>query len=152
MDGIHEGGCACGAVRYRTSGMPQRVAACACTSCQRRTGSAFGISVFFKESDIQFLQGSLREYRLKSDSGRWIDRGFCERCGTTVTWTAELRPGLRAIAGGTFDAPTFWYDLKIFSFARSKPQWLTLPGDFEVHDTAPYHPSVAGAGAVGHKT
>jgi len=152
MEAIHEGGCACGAVRYRASGMTQRVAACACTWCQKRTGSAFGLSVFFKESDVQFLQGSLRKYRLKSDAGRWIETEFCEVCGTTVTWRAELRPGLRVIAGGTFDPPTFWYDLKTFIFARSKPRWLTLPEDLEIHDTAPFHPSVATAGAAGHKS
>jgi len=100
--------------------------------------------VYFKESDIEFLQGSLRKYRLSSDAGRWIETGFCEVCGTTVTWTLELRPGLRGIAGGTFDQPTFWYDLEVFIFARSKPEWLAIPEDLEIHDSAPYHPSVVG--------
>ena len=30
---------------------------------------------------------------------------FCLNCGGTVTWTAEALPGLRAIAGGSFDDP-----------------------------------------------
>ncbi len=140
MNAIHEGGCACGGVRYRTTGMPQRVAACACTWCQRRTGSAFGLSVYFNESDVEFLEGSLKKYRLTSDAGRWLETGFCEVCGTTVKWTLELRPGLTGIAGGTFDQPTFWYDVEVFNFARSKPEWLTIPEGVEVHDTAPYHP------------
>jgi len=41
---IHEGGCVCGGVRYRTTGKPQRVSACACTWCQKRSGAAFGLS------------------------------------------------------------------------------------------------------------
>ena len=133
VDSMHEGGCVCGGVRYRTTGLPQRVAA----------GSALGLTVYFKESDVAFLQGALRKYRLTSDAERWIETEFCEVCGTTVTFTLELRPGLRAIAGGTFDQPTFWYDLEAFMFARSKPAWLTLPEGLEIHDTAPYHPSVA---------
>ena len=39
---IHEGGCLCGAVRYRVEGEPALSSVCNCTSCQRRTGSAFG--------------------------------------------------------------------------------------------------------------
>jgi len=147
MADIHEGGCVCGAVRYKTSGPPKRVSACACTWCQKRTGSAFGLSVYFDENDVEFLQGSLRKYRLTSDTGRWVESEFCEVCGSTVTFTLELRAGLRGIAGGTFDQPTFWYDLEAFIFARSKPAWLTLPEGLEVHETAPYHPSVTPDGA-----
>ena len=43
----HEGGCVCGAVRYRAEGMPLRVTACHCTMCQRRTGSAFGVGAYY---------------------------------------------------------------------------------------------------------
>jgi hypothetical protein len=140
MEAMHEGSCVCGGVRYRTTGRPQRVSACACRWCQKRTGSAFGLTVYFKEGDIEFLQGSRRKYRLTSDAGRWIETEFCEVCGTTVTWTLELRPGLRAITGGTFDQPSFWYDVETFIFARSKPAWLTIPEGMEFHDTAPYYP------------
>jgi hypothetical protein len=144
MGDVHEGGCVCGAVRYRTTGMPARVAACACAWCQKRTGSAFGLSVYFEEANVEVLQGALRKHRLASDAGRWIETEFCEVCGTTVTWTLELRPGLRGIAGGTFDQPTFWYDLEAFIFTRSKPDWLSLPDGIESHDTAPYYAPVAG--------
>lgn len=143
MTETHEGGCLCGAVRYRATGTPQRAAACACTSCQHRTGSAFGISVYFNETDVEILQGALRRYRFASDAGRWLETEFCEVCGTTVTWTLELRPGMRGIAGGTFDKPTFWYDVEAFIFVRSKPDWLSLPEDLDTHATAPYHRSVA---------
>ena len=150
MTETHEGGCACGAVRYRTTGAPRRVAACACTWCQKRTGSAFGISVYFDEGDVAFLSGAMKAHRLTSDAGRWLESCFCEVCGTSVTWTVELRPGLVGIAGGTFDRPTFWYDLEAFIFARSKPDWLALPEGLEVHEAAPHYPSakdsVSGSG------
>lgn len=141
MKMIHEGGCVCGEVRYRTKGAPQRVSACACRWCQKRTGSAFGLTVYFEEKDIEFLQGTMQKYQTASDTGRKVESEFCEVCGTTVTFRLELREGWRAIAGGTFDQPTFWYDVETFIFARSKPDWLTIPEGLEVHDTAPYHPS-----------
>ncbi|MHB1569921.1 MAG: GFA family protein, partial [Solirubrobacteraceae bacterium] len=36
-----EGGCACGAVRYRLTSEPLFVHCCLCLHCQRQTGSAF---------------------------------------------------------------------------------------------------------------
>ena len=36
-----EGGCACGAVRYRVRGKPTRVGICHCTDCRQETGSVF---------------------------------------------------------------------------------------------------------------
>ena len=139
---IHSGGCLCGAVRYEVTGRPRTTIFCHCEFCQKRTGSAFSLSVYFDENDVEFLQGSLRKYRLTSDTGRRVESEFCEICGSTVTFTLELRAGLRGIAGGTFDKPTFWYGLETFIFASSKPPWLTIPEGLEVHETAPYRPSV----------
>jgi hypothetical protein len=137
MTEIHEGGCNCGAVRYKTLAAPQRVGACACSWCQKRTGSAFGISVYFQKSDVEITGGPLRTYRAWSDAGRWLDSEFCETCGTTVTWTLEFFPDFRGIAGGSFDRPTFWYELERFVFARTKPDWLQLPEGIEVHEAMP---------------
>ena len=134
---VHEGGCVCGAVRYRTTAAPKRVSACACRWCQKRTGSALGISVYFDKRDVTFLHETPRLYRLKSDAGRWIETQFCDNCGTTVGWTLEFLPDCQGIAGGTFDQPTFWYHLERFVFARSKPNWLTIPHGIEVWETMP---------------
>ena len=132
MDNRHEGGCVCSGVRYRTAGPPRRVSACACEWCQKRTGSALGISVYFDIAAVAFTSGALHHYRLKSDAGRWIETDFCPTCGTTVGWRLEFLPDWQGIAGGTFDRPTFWYDLERFVFARTKPAWLTLPDGIEV--------------------
>ncbi len=35
MPDVHEGGCLCGAIRYRVMGNPQRASVCHCTDCQR---------------------------------------------------------------------------------------------------------------------
>jgi hypothetical protein len=137
MAEIHHGGCSCGSVRYTTSGAPRRVGACSCRWCQTRTGSAFGISVYFDKQGVVFTQGVMRNYRLTSDAGRGIETEFCEICGTTVTWTLEFRPSYRGIAGGTFDPPTFWYKLERFVFARSKPDWLMIPPGLDVCQAMP---------------
>lgn len=127
MSEVHEGGCVCGGVRYRTTAEPKRVSLCSCSWCTKRTGSVCGLSVYFEKDDVEILQGDLKSYRLTSDAGRWLESEFCTTCGTTVTWTLEFLPDYRGIAGGTFDAPSFWYQPQRYVFARSKPDWLAVP-------------------------
>ncbi|MDH3691611.1 MAG: GFA family protein [Gammaproteobacteria bacterium] len=114
-----EGGCLCGAVRYRTTDQPKRVIACHCTTCKQRTGAAYGVGVYLDDNDVEFIKGSTQTFELRSDeSDRWIRNEFCTSCGTTVSWTLELRPGLRAIAGGTYDDPN-WFDIQAHIWTRS---------------------------------
>ena len=134
MADIHEGGCHCGAVRYRVLSTPMLTGVCHCTSCQRRTGSAFGISAYFAEHDVEITRGVLKTYEYRSDeSQRWAKTEFCPTCGTTVTWTAEALPGARAIAGGTFDDPN-WLKLEKHGWTRSAQHWVVFPTDVELFE------------------
>lgn len=137
MSDVHEGGCVCGAVRYQTRGEPARVSMCSCEWCTKRTGSAFGISVYFDQDRIEFLKSDFEIFRLVSDAGRWLETEFCKRCGTTVTWTLEFLPGKRGIAGGTFDQPTFWSRPERYVFVRSKPEWLEVPSGLTICEAMP---------------
>jgi hypothetical protein len=67
MTAIHEGGCLCGAVRYRVRGEPARGSACHCTFCQKRSGSAFGIGVYFNDDAVESLTGDRKSYEHRSD-------------------------------------------------------------------------------------
>ncbi len=131
MGEIHEGGCVCGNVRYRTTGAPIAATVCHCKFCQRRTGSAFAEPVLFKMEQVELSGGPLTTYEHHSDeSGRWLRMQFCPRCGTTVTWTMERRPGVRGIAGGTFDDPG-WLRIGRHIWTRSAQPWVSIPADLE---------------------
>ena len=67
---IHQGGCVCGAVRYQTTGKPERVGVYQCRYCQTRTGSAFGVSVSFKDVNVQKTSGDLNKYEFKTEYGK----------------------------------------------------------------------------------
>ena len=135
MAEIHEGGCLCGRVRYRVLGNPNRAGVCHCTSCKRRTGSAFGISAYFDEASVQITSDVLKTYEYRSDeSNRWIKTEFCPTCGTTVTWTLEARPGVRGIAAGTFDDPN-WIKPELHAWTRSALNWMVFPADVEILET-----------------
>jgi hypothetical protein len=122
----HTGGCQCGAVRYRTTGQPDKAAVCHCRYCQLRTGSAFGVSVYFRDAAVTLERGELRSFTFQTESGRPFTNRFCPECGTSVFWTLGLFPGMTGIAGGTFDPPSFWYDVKREVFTRSKAPFVQL--------------------------
>ena len=139
MDEVHDGGCACGAVRYRTRGMPEKAAVCHCRYCQLRTGSAFGVSVYFRDAAVELLSGELTDYVFRTESDRAFCQRFCPVCGTTVFWNPEVFPGLTGIAGGTFDPPSFWYDIRREVFARSRAAFVSLPGMTDSAETSSSH-------------
>lgn len=129
MNAIHEGGCACGSVRYQVEGESAICQICHCRFCQRRTGSAFGTVAYFDEQKVTFLQGELKEYEHHSDeTGRWLRMQFCPHCGTTVSHTVQIRPGLRAIAVGTLDDPE-WPQIQRHIWVQSKRSWVAVPSN-----------------------
>jgi hypothetical protein len=143
MEEIHTGGCACGALRYRVHGKPAFGVVCHCKFCQRRLASAFAIIATFDEKSVEFTQGKLAECEHRSDvSGRWLKMNFCPGCGTTVSHTAEIRPGMRSIAAGTFDDPN-WFTIDRHIWVQSKQPWVVIPAGVATYPQA-YTPS-AGA-------
>ena len=68
----HFGGCACGKVRYHTIGKPVRTGLCHCRYCQLRTGTAFGISVYFKKENLVIESGDLKKYPIYHRKWKYI--------------------------------------------------------------------------------
>jgi hypothetical protein len=57
-----DGGCTCGAVRYRLTSSPLFVHCCHCRWCQRETGSAFVINALIETERVPVLRGSPADY------------------------------------------------------------------------------------------
>jgi hypothetical protein len=95
------GGCLCGAVRFRC-GMPQSAAAyCHCTSCRRAAGAHVVAWFTVPASSLVFTQGQPAIYR----STPPVQRGFCGRCGTQVTYRNEQWPDHVDVTIGSLDEP-----------------------------------------------
>ena len=65
-----EGGCTCGAVRYRAEARPMFVHCCHCTWCQRETGSAFAINALIEAHHVSVTKGAPKQVTLPSASGQ----------------------------------------------------------------------------------
>jgi hypothetical protein len=126
-DGL-EGGCACGAVRYRLTSAPMFVHCCHCRDCQRQTGSAFVINALIETDRIALLSGDLEPIAMPTDSGRPHDIYRCPICRTAMWSDYGRRPALRFLRVGTLDdASALAPDVHIFT--RSKLPWVALPAD-----------------------
>jgi hypothetical protein len=133
MGGIREGGCACGAVRYRLTSDPLFTHCCHCLNCQRQTGSAFVINLLIEADRVELLAGDVRAVAVPRDDGSTQTIFRCPTCQVAV-FSQYTRPELRYVRGGTLDDPRgIKPDVHIFT--RSKVGWVTLPDDvpaFEV--------------------
>ena len=107
---VHDGGCLCGAIRYRVKSPPLRVTIFHCRFCQRATGSAFLVEPIFGKSDFAVISGQPKIYRQRSEgSGKMVDVHFCADCGTKLFLTFERFPNAVGVYGGTFDDPN-WFE------------------------------------------
>jgi hypothetical protein len=125
--------CTCGALKVAVAAAPQKVHACTCLDCQRRTGSAFSYTAFFAESSVS-VDGAFRSWRRTADSGRWHDVCFCPVCGSTVFNRMKGLPGVIGIPVGCFADPTFEKPAKLYWTTR-RHWWLVGPGDVEAIET-----------------
>jgi hypothetical protein len=100
-DRIREGGCQCGALRYRAVGEPVLAAVCHCVTCRRASAAPVSAWAMFPQPQVTFTQGEPTTYA-SSAEGR---RGFCNRCGTQVCFTASFLPGLIDLTICSFDSP-----------------------------------------------
>ena len=98
--GPFSGGCQCGAVRFR-AGRLGRASICHCRMCQKATGGFVGAYVTGK--DVVWTRGALRYFQ----SSNKIRRGFCEACGTPLTFEQleGLPPGQVELSIAAFDDP-----------------------------------------------
>ncbi len=138
MTRINEGGCLCGAVRYRTTAEPQRVTVCHCAFCQKVTGTAFLVEPIFLKTDVIFSGETPRTYDHRSDvSGKRVTINFCGRCGSTLFLDLERFPAIFAIFSGTFDDPN-WFGRDPAKtrhiFTRSMQKGVVLPAGIQTYE------------------
>jgi hypothetical protein len=77
-----DGGCICGAVRYRVEGRPTNTMVCHCRSCRRVAAAPVVAWVTFAESRFEWTQGQPSEF----SSSEPVRRTFCPTCGTPLTY------------------------------------------------------------------
>jgi hypothetical protein len=123
------GGCLCGKVRYSADTDPILTAVCHCHDCQKASGSAFTIIIAVPRNTLN-LQGDLKSYEHKGDSGMLNYRRFCPSCGTRVVDEADMAPGMQMLQVGTLDDPS-WVKPTMEIYCDSAQAWVSLGGEWQ---------------------
>jgi hypothetical protein len=96
-----EGGCLCGAVRYRAAAAPIRGVFCHCTMCRKHSGAPALGFVHFSAGAFEWTKGTPTRYQ----SSGFAQRGFCATCGSTLSMHEDVLGDRVQITIGSLDDP-----------------------------------------------
>jgi len=123
--------CCCGQSTIEVEGDPKLHRVCSCNDCKKSSGSAFGISAYFADSQVKNKNAETRSYHITNKETEQ-QRYFCRSCGTTLYWKISRFPSIpgiaemTGIAGGCFtDNPLPFPTLSAATV--NKCAWLELP-------------------------
>ena len=121
------GQCLCGKIKYRAQDPTVWVGYCHCQSCRRATGASAVTYVGFNDVDVIFFKGNPKVFQ----SSDGINRGFCNDCGSPLTYQADQFPEYVQIHIGSFDNPEKFRPLAHVHYCEKIP-W------YEVDDHLPH--------------
>lgn len=129
-----EGGCQCGAVRYRITASPLAVYICHCSDCQKSSGATHSMSMPTRREHFEHLAGEVTAYDKPADSGRVVRMMACAVCGTKV-WNEPLASAAMVVVKpGMLDDPSWavpigniWTESRL-PWVRIDPAQVNFPG------------------------
>jgi hypothetical protein len=105
FDGLLQGGCLCGAIRYALRGPALFVSQCCCKDCQKATGTGHTTIVGVQRDQLQIKQGTPKTYTSRGDSGGDVVRHFCGGCGGRLYTSGTLPGEVVMVQAGSLDDP-----------------------------------------------
>ena len=119
----NEGGCQCGAVRYRITAPVVRANLCHCRMCQRATGS---ISIAFKnvkQADVDWAHEP--DWYESSPIAK---RPYCRDCGTSLGFQFRQGSENMDLAIASFDDPSRFRPKHHFGAESLHRAWINTEG------------------------
>jgi hypothetical protein len=123
------GGCFCGAIRFRVEGEAKDAEHCHCKHCRRAAGAAFITWAMFESSQVTFEKGAPKVYH----SRKLVRRGFCPECGTQLTYEHDRHPEFIDLTVASFDDPSTFEPRKHIWCKRRLP-WVKLDDGLPCHE------------------
>lgn len=131
---VFEGGCLCGAIRYRATAPTLRGVICHCSMCRRHSGSLALAFVHFPATAFTWLKAVPSWYR----SSAYAERGFCPHCGSTVGMREQALADRVQVCVGSLDDPDS-VGIDDHVWTRERVSW------FEINDALPRFPGSSSA-------
>jgi len=121
-----EGGCYCGAVRYRATGDPLFSGQCHCRECQYISGGQPNVVMGMPEAGFAYTRGAAKEFR-RADLAAPVTREFCPECGTHILTRSPNLPGAVLLKVGTFDDPSLFAGPQMAIYTVDKQSFHHVP-------------------------
>ena len=121
---VFEGGCLCGAVRYRATARPLRCMICHCADCRKHSGAPCLSFVHFSVKAFTWQGVEPKRYR----SSRYAERGFCPECGSTLSMHEEVLGDRVQVTLGSLDTPEM-VDVDDHVWTGSRIPWFEIKDD-----------------------
>jgi hypothetical protein len=132
----YTGGCACGAIRYETSGEPIFQNHCQCIDCQKRSGTGHGSYLTFGQRADMAITGEASTWRVAGASGNEKIHAFCPTCGTPIYLTFVAMPELIAINATSLDDPSV-FEPQVVTYTIRGHDWDRMDPTLQAFERMP---------------
>lgn len=131
-----EGGCYCGAVRYRAEGDAMFKGQCHCRECQYISGGSPNVFLGMPEAGFAWAKGAPKAFR-RSDLDNPVTREFCADCGTHLLSKAPALPGVVLLKVGTLDDPAVFEGPQMVIYTVDKQPFHQVPEGVPTFERTP---------------
>ena len=130
---VLEGGCFCGAVRYKIDGSLGRTSACHCSRCRKAFSGASSVYAELpNRSELSWIVGEHELTRYSSTNGWGL--AFCRKCGSTLCGILDGK--VHGVALGTIDGDP-GVQIELHTFVGSKAPWDHIGGSAPQFEAEP---------------
>ncbi|WEW56543.1 hypothetical protein PRK78_001989 [Emydomyces testavorans] len=135
-----KGGCACSKIRYTSTAFPEWMGHCLCNTCRKCAGAPYQTFASFPRSAVTWTTEPPKYFRAST----FAKRGFCDQCGSSLTFEMDATPDKISLAPGSIDDREVKGGKEAFPrpdgyiFAEETAVWFEIPNDgLERHPRLP---------------
>lgn len=118
------GRCFCGDVNFSVAKPEKYACFCHCESCRRAAGGVYVPWATFAKADFVITNGTMTNHQ----SAAGVTRGLCARCGTSLTYEIDKRPGQIDVTLTSFDDPS-QFSPRAHIWIEDKLPWVEIRDD-----------------------
>ena len=131
-----EGGCYCGALRYRAEGNPIFKGQCHCRECQYASGGHPNAVMGLPPPGFSYTKGQPKPFTRK-DLPNPVTREFCAECGTHILAKSPAVPGAVLLKVGTLDDPSVYGAPQMVIYTCDKQPFHHIPPGVPTFERTP---------------
>lgn len=132
-----EGGCYCGAIRYRAEGDPLFKGQCHCRECQYISGGQTNMVMGMPAASFSYTKGEAKAFQ-RTDLENPVTREFCGDCGThIVAFASGGQEGPKMLKIGTLDDPSVFGAAQMAIFTIDQQSFHHIPEGIPTFERMP---------------